>query len=125
MPTVLCIDHDAGTRQSVVANLERAGYNVLSAGTVAEAHEQLDAHMRAVDLILLDIELAEPNDGIMLVRELRAQEAWRKVPIVALTAHTFSFGDSSLLATGFTAYIPKPFDQRRLIDAVQLFAPRR
>jgi two-component system response regulator MprA len=67
---VLVVDADAAVRQSLSTALGRDGYEVLSAdgGSAALAH----AAATAVDAIVLDVAMAEPN-GLDVCRHLRAR----------------------------------------------------
>jgi len=80
---ILVVEDDAPTREMVVRLLEREGWSVLSAEDGNEALAQLQQHTPA--LILLD--LLMPNlDGFGVLREMRAHDAWRDIPVVVVTS---------------------------------------
>lgn len=71
------------------------------------------------DLILMDI--AMPGmDGLTLTRLLKADERYRHIPVVALTASAMKGDDERAISAGCSGYITKPIDTRRF--ASQVFA---
>lgn len=76
------------------------------------------ARERRPDLILSDVMMPR-LDGLGLLRELRADERTREIPVVLLSARA---GEESLLAgieTGADDYLVKPFSARELLARVQ------
>ena len=72
------------------------------------------------DLILMDVQMPE-IDGIEATRQLR-REGFDK-PIVALTAATQSDDRERCLAAGFTDFLPKPLDVRRIRETLTRYLP--
>lgn len=70
------------------------------------------------DLVLLDISLGNGKNGIEVLHELRKMPLYAKVPIIALTGHTFKNERDMLLSEGFTGYLSKPFKKGGLQQAV-------
>jgi len=71
------------------------------------------------DLVLLDISLPE-MDGAEVLRRLRAEERFRKLPVIALTAHAMAGDREKYLAAGFDDYVTKPIvDETLLLKAIQ------
>jgi len=68
------------------------------------------------DLIVMDIMMPE-MDGFEATRQLRANEHFRQVPIVALTA--MEGAREMVLAAGCDDYMSKPIDVRRFLDRVR------
>ena len=70
------------------------------------------------DLVLLDISLPG-MDGTEVLRQLRADDALRELPVIALTAHAMAGDRERFLALGFDAYVTKPIvDETLLLDEI-------
>lgn len=74
-----------------------------------------------VDLILLDINLPGKRDGVDLVKDLRNDEKFKNMPIIALTAYALAGDRERLLEAGCDEYISKPMSKRELFDKIQKF----
>lgn len=68
---------------------------------------------RKPDLILMDLSLPL-LDGWTVVRSLKADAAFRHIPIIALTAHAMAGDRDRALAAGCDDYLPKPINLREL-----------
>jgi signal transduction histidine kinase/ActR/RegA family two-component response regulator len=77
------------------------------------------AHKHRPDLILLDLHLPD-IPGEQVLRELRANNATRGIPIVILSADA-TRDREQVLASGANAYLTKPVDLRRLLEALDRF----
>lgn len=106
-PAILYIEDNRENRVLVKRVLEAEGYEVLEAETGPEGIEV--ACTRQPSLILLDINLPE-IDGFEVTAQLRAMEAFRDVPIVALTANVMKGDRERTLEAGCSGYIQKPID---------------
>ena len=69
------------------------------------------------DLILLDVGLPE-MDGWEVARTIRADEALKATPIIAVTAHAMAGDQESALQAGCDDYIAKPVDEDELWEKV-------
>jgi DNA-binding response OmpR family regulator len=114
MKTVLCVEDELKILRSHKRFFTDNGYNVLTAGTAAEAREQLAAH--TPDAILLDIMLPDGN-GLDILQELRA--AGNKTPIIILTAWGKPQDISRGYKLGATAYLSKPFDYEAVLAVLE------
>ncbi|MDX2309050.1 MAG: response regulator [Hyphomicrobium sp.] len=102
-PRVLVVDDEPQILRFLKPSLAAAGYEVLTAGTQAEALK-LAATM-SPDVILLDLGLPD-GDGKDVIRELRA---WSKTPIVVLSARDREAEKIAALDLGADDYVNKPF----------------
>jgi len=59
------------------------------------------------DLVILDVSLPD-IDGFEVLRRIRQQQALRRVPVIALTAHAMKGDRDKCMAAGFTDYVSKP-----------------
>ena len=70
------------------------------------------------DLILLDISLPE-MDGTEVLHWIRQQDALKKTPVVALTAHAMAGDREKFLEQGFNDYLTKPIiDENILLETL-------
>jgi signal transduction histidine kinase/CheY-like chemotaxis protein len=97
--TVLVIEDDEAIRQLLRRLLQRNGWQVAEAQNGREGLEQVG---RAVpSLILLDLMMPE-MDGFEFASRLRANEAWRSIPVVVLTAMELSAAEKRKLSENVT-----------------------
>lgn len=82
MPRVLVVDDDPDLVEAARLFLESKGYEVASAGSRSEAMSALAASVP--DLLILDVMMDQPDDGIAMAQELRAGGFTK--PILMLTS---------------------------------------
>lgn len=87
---------------------------------ISEAVDGLDAletlRRATFDIVLLDVHMPV-MDGCEAIKAIRTSgEAWRDVPVIALTADAMSGDKERYLAMGMTDYVAKPIDQRELVS---------
>jgi len=104
MKTILCVEDEVLILENNIKALTDAGYNTLTAESLAEAREILT--VQRVDAIVLDIMLPDGN-GLNLLSELRS--AGNKVPVIMLTAWGEPKDVERGLKLGANDYVTKPF----------------
>ena len=72
------------------------------------------------DLVLMDLSLPK-KDGWTATREIKAQTALQKIPIIALTAHTIAGDEDTYIDAGCDGYIVKPVDKIILYAEIERF----
>ena len=112
---LLVVDDSEDMRILLGQILEDQDYDVIYAEDGQDALEQAQEH--APDLILMDMSMPGMN-GWDAVTQLRQQPAFRRIPIVAITAHVSKADIERALAIGCTAHIGKPFDIMHVLDTV-------
>lgn len=95
--------------------LEAQGYSLLKTALGIEALEI--ARDQRPDLILLDIRLPDIS-GFDVARRLKANEATRSIPVVALTAFAQTEHQREALASGCDGYISKPVNVINFLKTV-------
>ena len=95
------------------------GYRMVTAGSGLEALEIARGRERPA-LILMDLQMRGLS-GTDAMLELRRDEHFADVPIVAFTAHALQGEHDEAMRAGFDAVIPKPCFPDKLIELVQPF----
>jgi len=76
------------------------------------------------DIILMDMSLPR-IDGWEATRRIKATEALREVPVIALTAHAMASDRDRALAAGCDDYDTKPVELPRLLEKIEVLLARR
>lgn len=116
MSTVLIIEDNEDNMVLATRLLRETRYQILTAENGMEGLEiALD---RQPDLILLDIQLPD-IDGTEVLRKLRAKEAGKDIPVIAVTSFAMAGDRERLLADGCNGYIEKPIDPDRFVSQIE------
>jgi len=111
---VLVVDDEPEIGEALRAYLEREGFEVTGAATLASA---LDAYRRIEpDLMLLDITLPD-GSGLDILRATQAEG--RRTPAIMLTARAEEVDRIVGLELGADDYITKPFSPREVVARVR------
>ena len=111
---VLLVDDNKVNRQVIKLFLAPCSVYISEAVDGLDALETL--RRAKFDIVLLDVHMPV-MDGCEAIKAIRASgEAWRDVPVIALTADAMSGDKERYLAIGMTDYVAKPVDQRELIS---------
>jgi two-component system sensor histidine kinase/response regulator len=76
------------------------------------------------DIVLMDMQMPV-MDGLTTTRHIRANPAWRTLPILAMTANASDADRDSCLAAGMNGYIPKPIQPQLLFALLLQWIPAR
>ena len=115
------VEDDASIRELVLYTLNNAGFQ-------AEGFERPSAFWKAVGqmrptLILLDIMLPE-EDGLSILRKLRADPDTRATPVMMLTAKGTEYDTVLALDAGADDYVQKPFRMMELLSRIRALIRR-
>ena len=114
--TILTVDDSASIRQLVTFTLKGAGYDVIEAVDGKDALSKLNGS--AVNMVITDLNM--PNlDGIGMIKEVRANAAYKFIPIVMLTTESQDSKKAEGKAAGATGWIVKPFQPDQLLAVVK------
>ncbi|MEO5510700.1 MAG: response regulator [Longimicrobiales bacterium] len=116
MPKILLVEDNENNRDMLSRRLTRRGYEVVIAVDGEEGVKS--ATSERPNLILMDMSLPV-KDGWTATREIKADEALAKVPVIALTAHAMSGDRERALEAGCDDYDTKPIDFDRLIGKIE------
>ena len=121
-PVILVADDDADILSLVLFRLERAGYDVVAAADGDEALRL--AVERHPDLAIIDVMMPK-RTGYDVTREIRKNEATRRMPVILLTARAQEADVTRGFEAGADDYIKKPFSPQELRERVQAILGRR
>lgn len=103
MTKILIVEDDKGLKNGIAFTLEQEGYQVFTAGSIAEGRELF--HREELGAVLLDLNLPD-GDGLSLCREIHSTS---EVPVLILTARDMEIDEVMGLKSGADDYITKPF----------------
>ena len=115
------VEDDASIRELVT-------YTLNNTGLPAEGYDRPSAFWTAMGqnkpkLILLDIMLPE-EDGMVILRKLRADPATRAIPVMMLTAKGTEYDTVLALDAGADDYVQKPFRMMELLSRIRALLRR-
>ena len=102
--TILVVDDEALVRWSLKERLGREGYDVLEAGTAADAIAQIPG---GVDLVLLDYRLPD-GDGLQVLGRIKTQAP--DIQVILMTAFSTVENAVEAMKLGAFHYVNKPFN---------------
>jgi chemosensory pili system protein ChpA (sensor histidine kinase/response regulator) len=115
LPTVMVVDDSLTVRKITSRLLAREGYQVILAKDGVDALEQLIDEMP--DVILSDIEMPR-MDGFDFVRNVRADERLKNLPVIMITSRTADKHRNYAYEIGANHYLGKPYDEDELLGLV-------
>ena len=122
-PLILVVDDYQDAREMYAEYLQFSGFRVAEARNGNEAVAQ--ARSLKPDLILMDLSLPG-MDGWEATRVLKADDATKHIPIVALTGHALAGASEGARKAGCDSFVTKPclpddlvVEVRRMLNAVK------
>jgi two-component system cell cycle response regulator DivK len=122
MPKILLVEDNEMNRDMLSRRLERKGYQIMLALDGAEGLQM--ARTSNPDLILMDMSLPV-IDGWEATRQLKADEATRQIPVIALTAHAMATDEEKARAAGCDDFDTKPIELPRLLSKIEALLQRK
>lgn len=115
-PTVMIVDDSLTVRKITGRLLEREGYTVITAKDGADALEKL---LETVpDVVLSDIEMPR-MDGFDLVRNIRADDRLKEVPVIMITSRMADKHRQYAEKIGANHYLGKPYEEEELLGLLK------
>jgi len=103
--TLLAIDDDPAVLAALCALLEPQGHRV---STVSEPSQFWEALQEiSPDLVVLDVDMPDVT-GVELCQVMRADQRWRRLPVVFLTSRTDASSVQAIFEAGADDYVTKP-----------------
>jgi two-component system, cell cycle response regulator DivK len=115
MPRILLVEDNDMNRDMLSRRLIRNGYEVSLAVDGQQGADM--ALSERPDLILMDMSLPV-IDGWEATRRIKANDATRRIPVIALTAHAMSGDREKAMEVGCEDYDTKPGEMSRLLGKI-------
>ena len=112
----MIVDDDPVVRRMLQLTFEAEGFEVVTAADGVEALAAVRGDRPAI--LVLDIMMPK-LDGMKVMRELKADDDLRNIPVILLSAKATSFDIELGLKAGAADYVTKPCDPIDLVDRVR------
>ncbi len=113
---IYCVEDDAAIRDLMLYTLKSQGFEAQGFGDGEELYEALERQLP--ELLLLDIMLPG-EDGLQILRRLRAQSKTAQLPIIMTTAKGTEYDTIVGLDQGADDYLAKPFGMMEMISRIR------
>lgn len=124
---ILVVEDDVRNVYALTNILEPRGAVVEIARNGREALEALEKASAdpsaKIDLVLMDV-MMPVMDGLTATREIRRNPAWKKLPIITLTAKAMPDDQQRCIDAGANDYMAKPLDVEKLLSLVRVWMPK-
>ena len=117
---ILLAEDNPINREVAVAILREAGATIDTAENGQQALDMVSA--TRYDLVLMDVQMPV-MDGLSAARLLRSREAFRDLPILAMTANAFAEDRKRCIEAGMNDHIPKPVEPEVLYEKIARWLP--
>ena len=117
--TIMVVDDADFIRRLVSLILKNDGYKVVESTNGKEALNLLSD--MEIDMLITDLNMPE-MDGIELVRTMRANPAYKSIPVLMLTSEFHETKKQKAYEVGINEWILKPFITKQLMGIVTKYA---
>lgn len=114
-PTLLVVEDDYDSQKFLQLFLRRE-FNVEVCDSSETFYAILEDHK--IDIILMDISLRGTKNGLELTSELKADDEFKDIPVVVLTAHAFHKDKENAYKAGVDAFLTKPVQNDILLSTL-------
>ena len=115
------LEDDNSIRELVVYTMNSTGFEAVGFSKPSEFWAAMEKETPS--LILLDIMLPE-EDGLQILKRLRADPSTKKLPVMMLTAKDSEYDKVLGLDSGADDYVPKPFGMMELMARIKALLRR-
>ena len=112
---ILIIEDNENNRKLCRDVLQVKGYQTIESETAEEG--LILAVEKSPALILMDIQLPG-MDGITAMKQLKADENTKRIPIIAITASTMTNNRQAMMGEGFDGYQTKPISLKDFLGEI-------
>jgi len=113
---ILVVEDNELNQKLIIQMLINFGFEVEYVNNGLECLHILQ--QRNFDLILMDMQMPI-MDGYEATRLIRANNSWKQIPVIAITANAMSGDRDKCLACGCSSYLAKPFKSAELIQEIK------
>ena len=113
---IYIVEDDASIRELEQYALQTNGYP--ATGFADGASFWVGIREKVPDLVILDVMLPG-EDGVAILKRLRADERYRDIPVIMATARSTEFDKVQSLDLGADDYITKPFGMMEMVSRVK------
>ncbi|RYY62219.1 MAG: response regulator, partial [Chitinophagaceae bacterium] len=117
--TVLVADDDVRNIFAITKALESLQMKVIPAMDGREALSLLESNP-AIDIVLMDMMMPE-LDGYEAITRIRRNSAWKRLPVIAVTAKAAGGDRDKCIQAGASDYISKPVDTDQLVSLMRIW----
>ncbi len=117
MKTVMAVDDIPANIDVLLSLLHESGYRVLVADSGCRGIEQLKRELP--DLILLDL-MMPGMDGIETCRKIKAEDAWKHIPILMMTAADEISSKLAAFEAGAVDFLTKPIQPTEVLARLNI-----
>jgi CheY-like chemotaxis protein len=104
--------------RGAIVEIARNGQEALDALTKSAGRQGV-----SIDLVLMDV-MMPVMDGLTATRAIRNNPAWKKLPVITLTAKAMPDDQQRCIDAGANDYMAKPLDVEKLLSLVRVWMPR-
>jgi CheY-like chemotaxis protein len=113
---ILLVEDNEINQQVAKEILEGVGLNVTLANNGQEAVNAVKEN--EYDAVLMDVQMPVMN-GYTATREIRKNDRFKELPIIAMTAHAMAGDEDKSLQAGMNGHVAKPIDPDHLFATLQ------
>ena len=113
---IYCVEDDNSIRELMLYALRASGYSAAGFETAGAVWQGIRGEKP--ELVLLDIMLPD-EDGISVLKKLRASPATAEIPVIMATAKGTEFDKVIGLDQGADDYLSKPFGMMEMVSRVK------
>lgn len=116
--TLLLVEDNEVNQEVALGLLQETGLSVTVANNGQEALQMLAE--KSFDLVLMDMQMPV-MDGITATQKIRADERWKTLPIVAMTANAMATDIERCTQAGMNGHLSKPIDVDKFYHVLKQF----